>query len=113
MNPYYIPGMIRKLTASQVEDIVCRVFEADVEQVRTRTRRQEVVMVRQTVMYALLKIGFKTCEVAGMYDMNHATAVHARKKIKILKEVRDKYYAPKIEQVESIIYPAVKAETRN
>ena len=109
MNTYIIPGLIR-----EVEQAVSQVWELPVERIKARTRKREVVEARQVSMWwranhtgdTMARIG----DMLGGYD--HATVVHARKTVEILKE-NDKYFREKFNRVVNIMQAQRKIKIKH
>ena len=66
-------------TIKEIADTVCKVRGIDPEELKRKTRKQEIREARQIAMYFALLEGHSQSKAAGYFGLDHATAIHARK----------------------------------
>ncbi|KAA6342283.1 Chromosomal replication initiator protein DnaA [termite gut metagenome] len=97
--------MVRKETASVTIDgivnAVCKHFRLESEAIHTKSRKREVVQVRQVAMYLAKKHTDASSSKIGRLigDKDHATVLHACKIVKEQCEV-DKGFRTEVESIE-------------
>jgi chromosomal replication initiator protein len=100
-----IGNMVRKETASVTIDniikAVCKYFELSPEAIHTKSRKREVVQVRQVAMYLAKKHTDSSSSKIGRLigNKDHATVLHACKIVKEQCEV-DKSFRADVENIE-------------
>jgi chromosomal replication initiation ATPase DnaA len=86
ISPYAVPGVNVFTPQDLIESIVCDIYCLTPSQIRSHTRKREIVEARQICMalyYHLYKVKGKTLEDAARpYGKDHATALHAINTIK-------------------------------
>jgi len=100
----FIRNTAREISIDYIQKVVCDYFGISIEQMKSKTRRREVVQTRQIIMYfaklytnsSLASIG----QVCG--DKDHATVLHACKTVKNLLET-DKSFRAHVEELEKKI----------
>ena len=107
ISVYAIPGIIVVTPTDFIDKVVCKVFEINEEQLRSRCRKREIVEARQTAMYLYRKrttLSFaETGYKLGRFD--HATVVYACRVVKTLAQT-DKRFAEKLNQVKKQLIEA-------
>jgi chromosomal replication initiator protein len=100
-----IRKMVRKETKSvtidSIIDTVCKHFELDPAAIYTKSRKREVVQVRQVAMYLAKKHTDSSSSKIGQLigNKDHATVLHACKIVKDQCEV-DKNFRADLENIE-------------
>ena len=93
---------IKSLSVNDIIEKVCAYYKIDISTIHTKTRKREVVQVRQIAMYLAKKhtetSSSKIGQLIGKKD--HATVLHACKIIKDQVEV-DKAFKSEIEAIEA------------
>ncbi len=91
----------KSLTVEDIIQKVCNHYKLDESAIHTKTRKREVVQVRQVAMYLANKYtnisSSKIGQLIGSKD--HATVLHAFKTVKNLLEV-DKTFKTEVEEIE-------------
>ncbi len=90
------------LTVEGILEKVCKHFEVDPASIQTKSRKREVVQVRQIAMYLSKKHTDSSTSKIGLVvgKKDHATVLHACKMVKNLLEV-DKGFRMEVEEIES------------
>jgi chromosomal replication initiator protein len=91
-----------------IDDIiskVCAHYEIEESAIHTKTRKREVVQVRQLAMYLAKKYTDASSSKIGQYigKKDHATVLHACKMIKDQVEV-DKAFKAEVEEIEADLH---------
>ena len=98
---YMVKREDRKITLDDIARIVCEHFGVDLEVLCMKTRRREVVMARQLVMYLSKEYTSSSLSLIGSKfgNYNHTTVLYA---IKSVGEQRcvDKDYDSKVKELE-------------
>lgn len=96
MNAYIIPGIedphieVNDLTPEQLQErIIDKLFEiiywrfgAIKAQIRSKSRKQKLVFIRQASMFVLkTNYGFSYSKASGVFLRDHTTCIHAKKKV--------------------------------
>lgn len=86
---------VKPLTLEQIVEKVCAHFKIDTDTIHTKTRKHEVVMVRQIAMYLAKKhTNISSSKIGKMIgNKDHATVLHACKIIKDQSEVNKTFQA--------------------
>ncbi len=67
-------------------------FKLTREVLAGKCRKRNIVEARQVIMWVLMeKLRFSSCEVGRLMDKNHATVLHAKKKVNNLIDVEKGY----------------------
>lgn len=92
----------KPLTVDNIIDKVCKHFEVETNVVHTKSRKREIVQIRQIAMYLAKKHTNSSSSKIGKLigNKDHATVLHACKMVKDQVEV-DKNFRSKIEEIES------------
>lgn len=91
----------KKITSEVIENVVCEHFGLDMEQLKSTTRKREIVQARQIAMYLIKNhTGLSLSQIgAGLGKKNHATVLHACKTVQEQIEV-DKSFRSNISEIE-------------
>lgn len=92
----------KPITVEQVLDKVCQHYDTDVRSISSKSRKREVVIVRQVAMFLAKKLTDSSNSVIGQYvgHRDHATVIHACKAVKSQSEV-DKQFKKEIDEIET------------
>lgn len=92
----------KPLTIDTIIDKVCKHFEVESNVIHTKSRKQEIVQIRQIAMYLAKKHTDSSSSKIGKLigNKDHATVLHACKMVKDQVEV-DKNFRNKIKEIES------------
>ena len=94
-----------------IEKIICDGQVVDIELIYIKTRKREIVICRQLIMYFLKKFNRKQtlAEIGSVYGKDHATVLHAIKTVNNLIDTDKSFsckvelYSKKIETIASFI----------
>jgi ATPase involved in DNA replication initiation len=82
-SAYFLDRLIAKASV---------IFELRKEQIMSKSRKREIVMARQAVMYVARKrLSNKLEYIAKYFGKNHGTVIHACKQVENLTEFDDDY----------------------
>lgn len=84
VSPYLIPGIVREVAVKSFIDVACEHFHVEKEKMLSKCKDGDVVLARQALFYHM-KInlnGYSYCQIARIFDKNHATVVHGVKMIR-------------------------------
>lgn len=92
----------KPITVNDIIDKVCGYFHVDSSVMHSKTRKREVVQVRQVAMYLAKKHTDTSLSKIGQLigDRDHATVLHACKIVRDLVEV-DKDFCAEIKEIEN------------
>lgn len=92
----------KAITIDSIIDVVCKHFEIDASVIHTKSRKREVVQVRQIAMYLAKKHTDSSSSKIGQLigGKDHATVLHAFKIVKEQCEV-DKNFRADVESLET------------
>ena len=92
----------KPITVEQVVDKVCQHYDTDIRAISSKSRKREVVIVRQVAMFLAKKLTDSSNSVIGQYvgHRDHATVIHACKAVKSQSEV-DKQFKKEIDEIET------------
>ena len=92
------------LTVENILEKVCKHFDVEPASIQTKSRKREVVQVRQIAMYLSKKYTDSSTSKIGMVvgKKDPATVLHACKMVKNLLEV-DKGFRTELEEIESLL----------
>jgi chromosomal replication initiator protein len=67
------------LSIEQIQNIVCAFFNIPTDLLRAKTRRQEVVIARQTAMFLAKELTNSSLKTIGLHfgGRDHSTVIHA------------------------------------
>lgn len=100
ISPYVYPAIAerKKRTLQQKIDYIVNIvlahFKADLDSIKVKTRKADVMIVRQFVSYFLYKEArISLNHIKRMFDQDHSTIIHSCKRIEdIASNVHDKFY---------------------
>jgi chromosomal replication initiator protein len=97
-----IRNEVKAITIDTIIETVCQHFEIDTSAIHTKSRKREVVQVRQIAMYLAKKHTDSSSSKIGQLigSKDHATVLHACKIVKELSEV-DKTFRADLENIET------------
>lgn len=95
---------VKPITVNDIIDKVCSHYKIDASAIHTKTRKREVVQVRQVAMYLAKKHTDTSSSKIGQLigNKDHATVLHACKIVKDQVEV-DKAFKNEIEEIEATL----------
>ena len=68
---------------------VCQQYNVDPDLVKSQTRKREIVLPRQIIMYKLHKLGLGYADIGKLFGKDHTTILHSVRKIKEQKDLYD------------------------
>jgi chromosomal replication initiator protein len=91
----------KSITIENIIGVVCKYFELDPVAIHTKSRRREIVQVRQIAMYLAKKHTDSSCSKIGQMigNRDHATVLHACKMVKDQCDV-DKNFRANVAHIE-------------
>ncbi len=91
----------RELTIEQIHEVVCDQFQVDPEQVRSKTRKREVVQARQLTMFLAKHCTNSSLKQIGKYfsGRDHSTVIHANQAVQNLMET-DRQFKEQVEAIQ-------------
>lgn len=94
----------RELTIDEILDKVCEFYKVKVEDVAGRSRKQEIVIVRQVAMYFAAKLTDRSRSHIGrrIANRDHATVIHSCDKVLQRMKI-DNSFKTEIQQLERIL----------
>lgn len=95
---------VKPITVNDIIEKVCSHYKIDASAIHTKTRKREVVQVRQVAMYLAKKHTDTSSSKIGQLigNKDHATVLHACKIVKDQVEV-DKAFKNEIEEIEATL----------
>jgi hypothetical protein len=87
-----VKSTAKEISIEYIQKIVCDYFGIPVESINAKTRKREIVQVRQISMYFAKKYTHLPLSVIGAYcgNKDHATVLHACRTIRNLSETDKK-----------------------
>ncbi len=88
----YVKSTAKEISIEYIQKIVCDYFGISVDAINAKTRKREIVQVRQISMYFAKKYTHLPLSVIGAYcgNKDHATVLHACRTIRNLSETDKK-----------------------
>ena len=88
----YVKSTAKEISIEYIQKIVCDYFGIPVESINAKTRKREIVQVRQISMFFAKKYTHLPLSVIGAYcgNKDHATVLHACRTIRNLSETDKK-----------------------
>jgi chromosomal replication initiation ATPase DnaA len=91
LSYYTMPGLIPRFGEIQrprdIINVVCATMDITPQEIKSRTRKHEIVWARQLAMWWLKKImNLSLTEIGRIFKRNHATVIHAIKTVDNLVE---------------------------
>ncbi|MEI6347951.1 MAG: chromosomal replication initiator protein DnaA [Bacteroidota bacterium] len=100
----YVKSTAREISIDFIQKIVCDYFNIPVDQMNSKTRKREIVQVRQLSMYFSKRLTNYSLSTIGIHcgKKDHATVLHACKAITNLIET-DKSFRMQVDDIEKKI----------
>lgn len=97
----------KSVTIEKIIDTVCSYYGVSQEDVMSKTRKANIVLVRQLAMYLAGKFTKMSTSKIGLYvgGRNHATVLHSIKQIQD-RLLTDKTFQQQVEEIEQILRQA-------
>lgn len=94
----------KPITVESIQNVVCNFYKVSVDQIKSKTRRREIVTARQVVMYFSKELTKESLASIGALigGKDHATVLHACKTVKNLIDT-DKGFSNNIKEIEKMI----------
>lgn len=94
----------KKITIESIQNTVCNYFKVSPDEIRGRSRKREVVLVRQVSMYFAKELTKESLAAIGksIGGRDHATVLHACKSVKDLMDT-DRQFRQSILELERIL----------
>lgn len=91
----------KSITIEMIMDAVCSYFSVSQEDVMSKTRKANIVLVRQVAMYLAAKTTKMSTSKIGLYigGRNHATVLHSIKQVQN-RLLTDKNFQQQVEEIE-------------
>ncbi len=88
------------LSIEQIQKIVCEFFDIPVDLLRAKTRRQEIVIARQTAMFLAKELTNSSLKTIGLHfgGRDHSTVIHACQAIEEFLKT-DSVYKQHLDQI--------------
>ncbi len=95
----YVKSTTREISIDYIQKIVCDYFGIPVDQINSKTRKREIVQVRQLSMYFAKKMTNSSLSTIGHHcgNKDHATVLHACRTINNLIDTDAKFKANVVE----------------
>jgi len=103
--------------------IVCEVFGTTKEKIKTKSRKHEILIPRQTLLYLLhtymqdpclpRKFGLSWAEITGLVSKDHATGIHSVYAIQSWLLQKEGFWSDKIRECIALMDQAVTAYRNN
>ena len=94
-TPKYSPEKIERL-----KEAVCRAYDIEMKDLISRRRHQVLVRPRQMFHYiAIEKFGMKVKASGKIFNSDHTTAIHGKKKVRDLLSIMDEETHCKLELI--------------
>jgi len=82
LNPYYIPRLVNyRLSIQDAADRLLRELKTDLDTLRLKTRKKEIVSKRQAMAYLLRWYGFTYSSIALLFMQDHCTVIHSERTV--------------------------------
>lgn len=81
------------LTIEQIQQVVCEYFDVTTDQIRSKTRKREIVQARQVAMYFCKQFTQHSLKSIGLHfgGRDHSTVIHACQSVENLMETDPKF----------------------
>lgn len=85
----YVKKIVNEVSIDMIQKAVCRYFELSMEQLKSKTRKRNIVQARQIAMYLSKQYTKKSLAYIGSQNggRDHATVLHACKTVKNLMDI--------------------------
>jgi chromosomal replication initiator protein len=96
----FVKNNSREISIEYIQKLVCDYFSIPVEQVKSKTRKREIVQARQISMYYAKDLTKSSLKTIGMHfgGRDHSTVIHACQTVNDLMET-DKKFKADIEEI--------------
>jgi chromosomal replication initiator protein len=96
----FVKNNTREISIEYIQKLVCDYFTIPVEQVKSKTRKREIVQARQISMYYAKDLTKSSLKTIGMHfgGRDHSTVIHACQTVNDLMET-DKKFKSDIEEI--------------
>jgi len=96
----FVKNNSREISIEYIQKLVCDYFTIPVEQVKSKTRKREIVQARQISMYYAKDLTKSSLKTIGMHfgGRDHSTVIHACQTVNDLMET-DKKFKADIEEI--------------
>ena len=87
-----IPGLInqQEINSDRIIDIICKYYDTNIEQLKKRNRKREIVTVRRMCIYFLKKNTHSTLKSIGdIFGQDHTTVIHSLDTIQDFIDIKD------------------------
>lgn len=95
------PLILENVSLEKIEQVVCNLFGVTPQELKSKSRKNNLVIARQTVWYYsrqyLSFIPFRI--LSEQYERDHSTAHYGCKQISMLIETKNRQWLPLINQV--------------
>ena len=93
MMKNFVKNVSREISIDYIQKLVCDYFSVSVEQVKSKTRKREIVQARQISMYFAKDLTKASLKNIGMYfgGRDHSTVIHACQTVNDLIETDKKF----------------------
>ena len=100
----YVKSTTREISIDYIQKIVCDYFGIPVDQINSKTRKREIVQVRQLSMFFAKKMTNSSLSTIGQHcgNKDHATVLHACRTINNLIDTDPKFKA-NVDEIEKKI----------
>jgi chromosomal replication initiator protein len=104
MNHWIKPGLINTDSLEGILNEVCQLTGTKPDDIKSKSRKQETVIVRQVYCYVAREITGETMEKIGnVINREHATVVHSCKVVGDAVAVGDRRVMEVLEKVRSVL----------
>jgi len=100
----FVKNTTREISIDLIQKVVCDFFGLPLEQIKTKTRKREIVQARQIAMYFSKKHTKSSLATIGLHcgNKDHATVLHACKTVTNLMET-DKQFESYVKEIDKKI----------
>lgn len=100
----FVKNTAREVSIDYIQKVVCDYFDLSIEQMKSKTRKREVVQARQIAMFFSKQLTKSSLATIGMHcgGKDHATVLHACRTVNNLMET-DKRFKAYVEEIEKKI----------
>ncbi|MDD2562860.1 MAG: chromosomal replication initiator protein DnaA [Salinivirgaceae bacterium] len=97
----FVRNTRKTITMDSIQNTVCSHFKITLEELKSKTRRREIVQARQIAMYFAKSLTKESLATIGtnIGGKDHATVLHACKTIKNLMET-DRHFRENVQEIE-------------
>lgn len=86
----------------EVIKLVCKTFEVTFEDLKAKTRKQPIAVIRQIACNMLFKFtSLSLAKIGWYFTMDHSTVLHANKCVRNMRYTRDKMFFNSIINIET------------